>query len=56
MLWWVLLFGLSMVARYDPELWIAELDVNRSENAVPIETVLDEALTAVPELVLYALT
>lgn len=30
MLWWLLLFGLSSVARYDPELWVAALDVNSS--------------------------
>jgi hypothetical protein len=56
MLWWVLLFGLSSVARYDPELWVAELDVNHSPTAVPIEAALDAAIEAVPELVLDALT
>jgi hypothetical protein len=56
MLWWVLLFGLSSVARYDPELWVAALDVNRSKQAVPIEAALAEALIALPELILAALT
>jgi hypothetical protein len=56
MLWWVLLFGLSMVARYDPEVWVAALDVNASEQAVPIEAALAEAITALPALVLTALT
>jgi len=56
MLWWLLLFGLSSVARYDPELWVAALDVNTSEQAVPIEAALDEALDALPELILAALT
>ena len=56
MLWWALLFGLSMAARYDPEMWVAELDVNESKAAVPIEAALDVALEALPELILDALT
>jgi hypothetical protein len=55
MLWWALLFGLSTIARYDPELWIAALDVNSSPLAVPIEAALDAAVDALPELVLDAL-
>jgi hypothetical protein len=55
MLWWVLLLGLSSVARYDPELWIYALDVNTSKQAVPIEAALDVALVALPELILEAL-
>ncbi len=55
MLWWALLFGLSSIARYDPELWVAALDVNSSELAVPIEAALEAALDAVPALVLEAL-
>jgi hypothetical protein len=49
-LWWVLWFGLSSIARYDPELWIKELDVNRSKLAVPIEAALDTAMAALSEL------
>ena len=49
------LFGLSSIARYDPELWIAALDVNNSQLAVPIEATLDIALDALPELILDAL-
>lgn len=56
MLWWVLLFALSSIARYDPELWIAALDVNNSQLAVPVEAALDAALEALPELILDALT
>jgi hypothetical protein len=56
MLWWLLLFGLSIVARYEPELWIRELDVNTSRLAVPIEAALDVALEALPELILATLT
>jgi hypothetical protein len=56
MLWWVLLFGLSSLARYDPEEWVAALDVNASEQAVPIEAALDLAVDALPALILEALT
>lgn len=56
MLWWALLFGLSSVARYEPELWIDALEVNSSPLAVPIEAALDAALEALPELILSALT
>lgn len=56
MLWWALLFGLSSIARYDPELWIAALDVNNSQLAVPIEAALGTASEALPELILDALT
>jgi hypothetical protein len=55
MLWWALLFGLSSIARYDPETWVDALVVNSSELAVPIEAALDAALDALPELVLDAL-
>lgn len=54
MLWWILLLGLSSIARYDPELWVAALDLNRP-TAVPIEVALDRAIAAVPSLVLEAL-
>jgi hypothetical protein len=56
MLWWLLLYGMSIVACYEPELWVSELDVNRSLRAVPIEAALDVALEALPELILEALT
>ncbi len=56
MLWWILLFGLSSIARYDPELWIDALDVNNSQLAVPIEAALGAAVEALPELILDALT
>jgi YaaC-like Protein len=55
MLWWVLLFGLSNLARYEPGAWTAALDVNTSQFAVPLETGMREALDSVPHLVLEAL-
>jgi hypothetical protein len=53
-LWWILLLGLSSVARYDPELWVGALDLNEP-TAVPIEVALDLALETIPGLVLDAL-
>jgi hypothetical protein len=50
MMWWVLLFGFSVFARYEPELWIEALDVDRSPLAVPLEAVLQQALPAIPAL------
>lgn len=55
MLWWALLFGLSSIARYDPQTWVGALAVNDSELAVPIEAALAAALEALPDLILDAL-
>jgi len=50
MTWWILLFGLSVFARYEPELWMEALNVNQSPLAVPLESILQQALQAVPGL------
>lgn len=55
MLWWVLLFGLSIIARYQPSIWIETLEVDRSTLAVPLEGVLEKALSAIPALVHHEL-
>jgi len=55
MAWWALLFGLSMLARYHPASWVSALDLNSSPLAVPLEDALDQAMTAIPHLVLEAL-
>ena len=51
MVWWALLFGFSILARYHPALWAQVLDVDRSEHAVPLEGVLKRALDAAPLLI-----
>ena len=53
--WWLLLFGLSVLARYHPVLWVYSLDPDESPLAVPLERAMDEAIRAVPHLVLEAL-
>jgi YaaC-like Protein len=55
MLWWVLLFGLSIFARYHPNLWLEALQVESSEIAVPLEAVLDTALSVIPAMVHHEL-
>ncbi|GEM_PF-5362515 len=53
--WYALLYGLSVLARYHPSDWIAALRVDSSRTAVALEDALDQALTAVPHLILDAL-
>lgn len=56
LLWWVLLFGFSMLARYEPRRWRALLDVDTSAWAVPVESALDIGIEVLPRLVLSALS
>jgi hypothetical protein len=55
MTWWALLYALSMVARCEPDTWVASLGVDHSALAVPLEGTLADALEVVPHLVLDAL-
>lgn len=56
MTWWTLLFGLSMLTRYEPAGWMQALDYESSPLAAPLAKLLDIGLTRVPELTLDALT
>jgi hypothetical protein len=53
--WWILLYGLSMVARYEPRVWAEELSINESSLAAHLEALLDDAMLAIPQLVLEAI-
>jgi len=55
-IWWAVLFALSMLARYESERWLSVVDVNSSVWATPLEHLLDQALDAVPEVIAQALT
>src|SRR5262249_12327659 len=44
LLWWIVLFSLSLLARYEPAAWRAALDLDRSPRADPLTPPLDEAL------------
>jgi len=54
--WWTLLFGLSMLARYEPAVWVAVLDYDAADLAAPLDALLETGLARMPELVLAALT
>lgn len=53
---WGLLFGLSLLARYEPVAWQKALDPDGSPLAVELEELLDEALEVMPELLAEAIT
>jgi hypothetical protein len=55
MTWWMLLFGLSMLARYDPDVWVSALQYDSSSMAASLDQLLDLACDRAPELVLDAL-
>jgi hypothetical protein len=55
MTWWLLLYSFSILARYEPRRWMKLLDRDSSKVAVLLRYALEEALTAVPQLVLEAL-
>ena len=55
MVWWQVLYALSMLTRYEPARWTKMIDVDSSAHAVAIEYVLDTALAAVPDLLDEAL-
>jgi hypothetical protein len=50
MIWWAILYGLSMLARYEPTSWTKLIDVNASPSAVPIEFLLDIALESIVDI------
>lgn len=52
---WLILYAFSMLSRYYPEEWVALLDVDRSEAAVPLERMLTDGIAAIPPLLLSAL-
>jgi hypothetical protein len=54
MTWWLLLFGLSMLARYHPVPWTRALDVDSSPVAVTLELTMNRAIDALPHLVFEA--
>ncbi|MEU4339569.1 YaaC family protein [Micromonospora lupini] len=50
--WWAILFGLSMMARYEPANWYAMTQIDSSPDANAIEHVLDQALDVIPSILL----
>jgi hypothetical protein len=54
-LWWLLLIGLSSLARYEPQAWTRGIDLDRTPDAAELQEALDIAERVVPELVLREL-
>lgn len=54
--WWAVLYTLSMLARYEPQRWADLIRVNTSPWAVPLEHLLNAALDALPEVIFSALS
>jgi len=54
-IWWMVLFALSMLARYSPRDWSRLMSLRESRLASVLEHVLDTALDAVPNLIAEAL-
>lgn len=53
--WWVVLYGLSMLSRYEPGTWTRALNIDHSAIAGVLEALMEEALRAIPDLVLEEL-
>lgn len=54
--WHAVLYGLSVLTRYYPVLWVENLDLDNSEMAVILQFALDKALRLIPVYVFNALT
>ena len=53
--WWLVLYCLSMLARYYPTVWTALLNVDSSSDAVPFDHLISVARAKVPELIFDAM-
>jgi hypothetical protein len=51
MAWWAILHSLSMLARYQPAEWSAQIDVDHSRHAVAFEILLKDAMAIVPVII-----
>lgn len=52
--WWLVLYSLSMLARYYPNEWTQALDVDRSNLAVALDHLIATARRQVPRLIVEA--
>jgi hypothetical protein len=55
MIWWAILYSLSMLTRYRPETWTELVNVDGSNYAVPVEFILEVGPDAVPDVIAHAL-
>lgn len=56
MAWWAVLYALSMLARYEPATWVKLISVDDSQHTVPIERLLERAITHLPVLIADTIT
>jgi hypothetical protein len=56
LMWWALIFGLSLLVRYEPVAWHEALDPDQSQLAVLLEQLLDVPIEVIPDLLYEALT
>lgn len=56
MSWWLILYSLSMTARYAPADWTGALALGSSPIASKVEHILDVSLEVVPDLIAESLT
>jgi hypothetical protein len=54
-LWWLILYGFSMLARYYPDAWLRVLDTDKSELAVPIDHLFSVARSELASMVFTVL-
>ncbi|MEN8650600.1 hypothetical protein ABCR94_08175, partial [Streptomyces sp. 21So2-11] len=54
-IWWATLFGLSILARYEPADWAAIINIDGSKSANSVEHLLDQAIEVIPHLALIAI-
>lgn len=55
LLWYAILYGLSMLSRYEPKVWARLIAIDSSQDASPIEAALDEATRTLPQVILQTL-
>ncbi|MGY1593084.1 YaaC family protein [Geodermatophilus sp. SYSU D00708] len=55
LLWYGILYGLSMLSRYEPKAWAHLISIDASADASPIEGALDEAMRTLPQVLLQTL-
>ncbi|WP_420716766.1 YaaC family protein [Streptomyces sp. CoH17] len=56
MAWWAVLYTLSMLARYQPATWVKLISVDDSQHALPIERLLERAISHLPVLITDTIT
>jgi hypothetical protein len=56
MAWWAVLYTLSMLARYQPATWVKLISVDDSQHALPIERLLERAISHLPVLIADTIT